>query len=521
MSLLPIHTKEGILEDQILNTVNWSRAQFALTAMYHWIFVPLTLGLAFLLAFFETIYVRTGNEEWKKLTKFWMTLFGINFAIGVATGIILEFQFGTNWSNYSWIVGDIFGAPLAIEGIFAFFLEATFFAVMFFGWQRVSKGFHLFSTWMVAIGSNLSAVWILVANGWMQYPVGMAFNPDKARFEMQNFWEVALSPVAVHKFTHATSSAFLLASLFVVGISALFLLQKRHQKMAKRSMAVAAVFGFIASIFVAFTGDEAAFAVAKNQPMKLAAMEGLYVGSEKAPLIAMGIINSAKKPGDDQAAFIQEVKIPGLLSLLANRDANSFVPGIDDLVFGNAAYNIVGAEQRMVTGKIAVAALASYKEAKAKGDMAAATAALAVFDQHKGDLGYGYLKSPAQSVPPVSITFYSFHIMVVLGTMFPLIFMLVLYFIFKGTIESQRWLNLACLVSMFLGYVAQQSGWVVAEVGRQPWAIQGMLPVGVASTNIAASNVQTTFFIFLTLFTALLVAEIRIIAKQIKIGPEA
>jgi len=327
--------------------------------------------------------------------------------------------------------------------------------------------------------------------------------------------------VAVHKFTHTTSSAFLLASLFVVGISSLFLLQKRHQQMAKRSMVVAAVFGLVASIFCAFTGDEAAFNVAQHQPMKLAAMEGLYIGAEKAPIVAMGIINSAKKPGDDLPAFIQEVKIPGLLSLLANRDANSFVPGIDDLVFGNAAYNIVGAEQRMVTGKIAVAALASYKEAKAKGDMAAATAALAVFDQHKGDLGYGYLKSPVQSVPPVSTTFYSFHIMVVLGTMFPLIFMLVLYFIFKGTIESQRWLNLACFASILLGYVAQQSGWVVAEVGRQPWAIQGMLPVGVASTNIAASNVQTTFFIFLALFTALLVAEISIMVKQIKIGPEA
>ena len=507
--------------DQILTTVDWARAQFALTAMYHWIFVPLTLGLAFLVAFFESIYVKTGNEEWKKLTKFWMTLFGINFAIGVATGIILEFQFGTNWSNYSWMVGDIFGAPLAIEGIFAFFLEATFFAVMFFGWHRVSKRFHLFSTWMVAAGSNLSAVWILVANGWMQFPTGMAFNPDKARFEMQNFWDVALSPVAVHKFTHATSSAFQLASLFVVGISALFLLQKRHQKMAKRSMVVAAVFGFIASIFVAFTGDEAAFNVAHRQPMKLAAIEGLYVGQEKAPIIAAGIINSSKKPGDDLPAFYQEVKIPGLLSLLANRDAASFVPGINDLVFGNAERNIVGAEQRMVSGKIAVAELTRYKNAKDNGDAATAVSALALFNQHKGDLGYGYLNSPAQAAPPVATVFYSFHIMVVLGTLFPLIFLLVLYFAFKGTLEYQRWLNLACLFSIFLGYVAQQAGWVVAEVGRQPWAIQGLLPVGVASTNIATSNVQTTFFIFLTLFTALLLAEIRIMLKQIKIGPEA
>jgi len=509
------------LGDQILTTVDWARAQFALTAMYHWIFVPLTLGLSFLVAFFESIYIKTGNEEWKKLTKFWMTLFGINFAIGVATGIILEFQFGTNWSNYSWMVGDIFGAPLAIEVLFAFFLESTFFAVMFFGWHKVSKGFHLFSTWMVAVGSNLSAVWILVANGWMQFPTGMAFNPDRARFEMQNFWDVALSPVAVHKFTHTTSSAFLLASLFVVGISSLFLLQKRHQKMAMRSMVVAAVFGFIASIFCAFTGDEAAFNVAHKQPMKLAAIEGLYVGQEKAPIIAVGIINSSKKPGDDLLAFYQEVKIPGLLSLLANRDANSFVPGINDLVFGNAQRNIIGAEQRMVTGKIAVAELARYKYAKEKGDEAAAATALTLFNLHKGDLGYGYLDSPTQAAPPVAPLFYSFHVMVVLGTLFPLIFLLVIYFAFKGTLENQRLLNLACFVSIFLGYVAQQAGWVVAEVGRQPWAIQGLLPVGVASTNIATSNVQATFFIFLTLFTALLLAEIRIMIKQIKIGPEA
>ena len=352
--------------DQLL-TVDWARAQFALTAMYHWIFVPLTLGLSFLIAFFESIYVKTGDESWKKLTKFWMTLFGINFAIGVATGIIMEFQFGTNWSNYSWMVGDIFGAPLAVEGIFAFFLEATFFAVMFFGWQRVSKGFHLFSTWMVAIGSNLSAVWILVANGWMQAPTGMAFNPDKARFEMHSFWDIVLAPSAVQKFTHTTSSSFLLASLFVLGVSGLFLLQKRHQKMAQRSMVVASFFGLIASGFVAFNGDESAHHIAERQPMKLAAMEGLYDGQTNAPVVALGLLNGDKKPGDKLPAFRQEVKIPGLLSLLANRKMDSFVPGINDLIEGNAEHQVVGARQRMESGRIAVSQLASYKDAKAKG----------------------------------------------------------------------------------------------------------------------------------------------------------
>jgi len=297
--------------DQVnLTMVNWARAQFALTAMYHWIFVPLTLGLSFLLAFFETLYVKTGKEEWKRITRFWMMLFAINFAIGVATGIILEFQFGTNWSNYSWMVGDIFGAPLAAEGIFAFFLEASFFAVMLFGWERVSKKTHLFSTWMVAVGSNLSALWILVANGWMQYPVGMDFNPEMARFEMANFWEVLFSPVAISKFTHATSSSFQLASLFVVGVSAWFLLKKRHRDMAKKSIIVASVFGIFASALVIFTGDEAAYTNARVQPMKLAAFEGLYDGESGAGLVAAGIINSQKKAGDNQDPFLFEVKLP-------------------------------------------------------------------------------------------------------------------------------------------------------------------------------------------------------------------
>ncbi|MBI5558600.1 MAG: cytochrome ubiquinol oxidase subunit I [Deltaproteobacteria bacterium] len=503
-----------------LSQVNWARAQFALTAMYHWVFVPLTLGLSFLVAFFESIYVRTANEEWKRITKFWMTLFGINFAIGVATGIIMEFEFGTNWSNYSWMVGDIFGAPLAVEGIFAFFLEATFFAVMFFGWNRVSKGFHLFSTWMVAIGSNLSALWILVANGWMQYPVGMRFNPDTARFEMQNFWEVLFSPVAISKFTHATSSGFLLASLFVLGISSWYLLQERHQVMARRSIIVASVFGLLSSAYVAFTGDEAAYSVAQRQPMKLAAMEGLYDGRTSAPLIAAGLINAAKEPGDKQAPFAVELKIPGLLSLLANREAGSFVPGVNDLVFGNKEHNIIGAEERIEKGKIAVELLRTYKEARKAGDKDIANAALKAFGDYQDNLGYGYLNKPAEAVPPVGITFYAFHIMVITGTIFPLVFLFFLYFQAKGTLSYQSWLLSLGILCIPLGYIGQQAGWVLAEVGRQPWAIQGLLPVTVANSNLTTGTVQTTFFIFLALFTLLMIAEISIMLKQIKIGPE-
>src|SRR3972149_6002491 len=247
-----------MLENIDLSLVNWSRGQFALTAMYHWLFVPLTLGLSFIIAIMETLYVRTGNQEWKRITKFWMTLFGINFAIGVATGIILEFEFGTNWSNYSWFVGDIFGAPLAIEGIVAFFLESTFIAVMFFGWNKVSRKFHLVSTWLVAIGSNLSALWILVANGWMQSPVGMVFNPETARNEMVNFWAVIFNQVSVDKFLHTLSSSYLLGSMFVLSISSWFLIRKREGFMARRSILVASVFGLLASLMTAYTGDESA-----------------------------------------------------------------------------------------------------------------------------------------------------------------------------------------------------------------------------------------------------------------------
>ncbi len=264
--------------------VDWSRAQFALTAIYHWLFVPLTLGLSFIIAFMESIYVRTGNEEWKKITKFWMTLFGINFAIGVATGIILEFEFGTNWSNYSWFVGDIFGAPLAVEGIMAFFMESTFIAVMFFGWNKVSKRFHLISTWLVAIGANLSALWILVANSWMQYPVGMRFNPESARNEMVNFWEVLFSPVAINKFLHTVTSGYVLSAVFVIGVSAWYLLRNRHSLVAKRSILIASVFGFIMSVFLVITGDGSARLMAEHQPVKFVASLKYHSGRAKRPL---------------------------------------------------------------------------------------------------------------------------------------------------------------------------------------------------------------------------------------------
>ncbi|HHD84006.1 MAG TPA: cytochrome ubiquinol oxidase subunit I, partial [Campylobacteraceae bacterium] len=296
--------------------VDWSRAQFALTALYHFLFVPLTLGLSFIVAIMETIYVKTGKEEWKKITQFWMTLFAVNFALGLATGIIMEFEFGTNWSNYSWIVGDIFGAPLAVEGIMAFFMESTFFAVMFFGWNKVSKKMHLLSTWLVAIGSNLSALWILVANGWMQHPVGMVFNPDNARFEMDSFWDVLFNPNAYSKFLHTVGSGYVIASLFVVGISAWYLLKGKEVVNARKSLVVGATFGLITSIFLVLSGDESAHEVALHQPTKLAAMEGVYDGKSREGIIAVGVLNPEKEIGDENKEFLFKIEIPQMLSFL-------------------------------------------------------------------------------------------------------------------------------------------------------------------------------------------------------------
>jgi len=500
--------------------VDWSRAQFALTAMYHWIFVPLTLGLGFIVAIMESIYVKTNNEFWKKTTKFWMTLFAINFAIGVATGIIMEFEFGTNWANYSWFVGDIFGAPLAVEGILAFFMESTFFAVMFFGWEKVDKKFHLLSTWLVAIGSNLSALWILVANGWMQFPVGMEFNPDTVRNEMNNFWDVILSPVAISKFLHTIGSGYVMAALFVVGISAWYLLKGRDVIFAKKSMIIGATFGFITSLFLIFTGDESAHQVALKQPVKLAAMEGLYEGKEGAGLVAVGILNNKKTLRNDEDTYNFELEIPYALALLGYHDIDAYVPGLKDLVYGNELQGIVSAQTKIDKGKIAIAALEDYKEAKKENNMIKAQEARAVLEKNMQYFGYGYLKSPEQIVPPVATTFYAFHIMVTLGGWFTLLFALILYFSMRKDISDYRLLLISAVWSIPLGYIAGEAGWVVAEVGRQPWAIQDLMPVGIAATKIATTNVMISFFMFATLFTLLLIAEIKIMTKQIKIGPE-
>jgi len=512
-----------MIESIDTSLIDWSRAQFALTAMYHWLFVPLTLGLGVIMAIMETIYYKTGKEFWKTTTKFWMKLFGINFAIGVATGIILEFEFGTNWSNYSWFVGDIFGAPLAIEGILAFFMEATFIAVMFFGWDKVSKRFHLTSTWLTIIGATLSALWILIANAWMQFPVGMKFNPDTVRNEMFDFWAVALSPVAINKFFHTVLSGWIMGSVFVLGISSWFLIKKRDEEFALASIKIGASLGLIASVLIAWTGDGSAYQVAQKQPMKLAAMEGLYQGQKQAGLVAFGILNPEKTSyKNDADAFLVKFQIPYVLSFLAKRDVDGFVPGITDLIEGGYETEngpALSAQEKIAKGKIAILALSDYRKAIKEKDETAMKEHRKVLDANFAYFGYGYIKDPAHLVPNVPMTFYAFRIMVILGGYFILLFLTTTILSIKGTFENKKWLHYICLWTIPLGYIAGEAGWVVAEVGRQPWAIQDILPTSASISKLSTSSVQLTFFLFLILFTILLIAEIGIMLKEIKKGP--
>jgi cytochrome d ubiquinol oxidase subunit I len=517
-----------MIENFDLSLVNWSRAQFALTAIYHWLFVPLTLGLSFILAFMETLYVRTGDEMWKKITKFWMTLFGINFAIGVATGIILEFEFGTNWSNYSWFVGDIFGAPLAVEGIMAFFLESTFVAVMFFGWNKVSKKFHLASTWLVAVGANLSALWILVANAWMENPVGMVFNPDTARNEMNSFSQVIFNPVAVDKFLHTVTSGFVLASVFVIGISSWFLIRKREEMLARKSIYIAGIFGLISALAVAFTGDSSARTLAKVQPVKFAAMEALYDGKTDAGLTVIGALSdNGERIGEKKVYDVKmKIEIPGFLSFMTTGRSDGYVPGLKDLINGNPDRGILSVAEMMERGRYARQVLTDYKVAKELGDNDSMATLAAKFEDtdfienYFRYFGYSYFEHPWQVIPSVPVIFYAFRVMVGLGFFFILLFILAIWFHRRRTLERNRWFLWLALFSIPLAYLASELGWIVTEMGRQPWIIQNLMPVNVAVSNISAGAVQTTFWLFAVLFTALLTAEISIMVKQIKIGPK-
>ena len=533
------------------SSIDWARAQFALTAIYHWLFVPLTLGLAVIMGIAETCWYRTRNTFWRDVAKFWQKLFGINFAMGVATGIILEFEFGTNWSNYSWFVGDIFGAPLAIEGIVAFFMESTFVAVMFFGWKKVSPGFHLASTWLTGLGATISAWWILVANAWMQYPVGCAFNPDTMRNEMVSFAEVALSPFAIDKFCHTVISAWIIGAIFVVAVSCWYLMNNREVKLAKESIKIGVIVGLIASLGAAMTGHKSAQSVAEVQPMKLAAMEALYNGGEDVGLTAVAWVNPLAQPDyQNQESAPLKLEMPYALSFMATNDIHGYVPGINDILNGYTKPDGTkepSVEEKIARGKLAIAALADYRKAKKEGaSEETLNSYLSTINSNMPYFGYGYVKDPHDIVPYVPINFWAFRIMVGLGCVFILYFLVMALISFKIpflTITTRRllaafgllpetaadtndmtglpaWHYWVAIILVPLAYIASESGWLVAEFGRQPWTIQDMLPTWVAVSDINGCSVALTFFLFLFLFTLMLAVEISILLKQIKKGPE-
>ena len=504
--------------------IDWARAQFALTAIYHWLFVPLTLGLALIMGIIETIYYRKRDEFWLEATKFWQRLFGVNFAMGVATGIILEFEFGTNWSNYSWFVGDIFGAPLAVEVIVAFFMESTFVAVMFFGWKKVSAGFHLASTWLTGLGATISAWWILVANAWMQNPVGCEFNHDTVRNEMTSFADVALSPFAVDKFLHTVISSWVVGAAFVMAVSGWYLLKKRNQRLATESIKIASIVGIVASLLAMGTGDMSAVKVADKQPMKLAAMEALYDGGQNVSLTAIAAINPFEQPDYAKGGEAPlRIAIPSGLSLLATHSTDGYVPGINDIIKGYEKADgtvVPSLNERIESGKVAIKALAEYRRLKAEHPEKKIEIAInkTLIDANMQNFGYGYIKDEAEIVPYIPLCFYAFRVMVGIGTLLLLFFLVAGHVAFRMDISKPRWLHIAAIVMLPLTYIASEAGWIVAEMGRQPWAIQDMLPVGAAVSDIGSASVATTFFIFLALFTTLLVVEISIMLKQIKKG---
>ena len=497
-------------------TINWSRAQFALTAIYHWLFVPLTLGLAVIMGIVETIYYRTKEQFWKETAIFWQKLFGINFAMGVATGIILEFEFGTNWSNYSWFVGDIFGAPLAVEGIVAFFMESTFVAVMYFGWKKVSPGFHLASTWLTGLGATISAWWILVANAWMQYPVGCAFNPDTMRNEMVSFFEVALSPFAVSKFCHTVTSAWIIGAVFCVGVCSWYMMKRREPRLSIESMKIGAAVGLVASLLAAATGHKSAQDVAAVQPMKLAAMEALYDGGNGIGL-----------------KVIEGIEVPYALSFMATNEFEGYVPGVNNILNGYTTPDgkvEPSVDEKIERGKKAIAALAAYRKGKKEGaEDTLLNKQLSILNENMPYFGYGYIRDKSEVVPPIAVNFWAFRIMVGAGCLFILFFAVVLAGAYgwpkqlwrdRSITGLPKWHYWIAIALIPLAYIASESGWLVAEFGRQPWTIQDMLPTWAAVSDLQSSSVMITFFLFLILFTTMLAVEINIMLKQIKKGPQ-
>ena len=501
-----------------MDLVELSRLQFAVTALYHFLFVPLTLGLSVLLGIMETVYVMTGLPIWKQLTKFWGSLFGINFAMGVATGITMEFQFGTNWAFYSHYVGDVFGAPLALEGLMAFAMEAVFIGLFFFGWDRLSRIQHLIATWLVAIGTNLSALWILIANGWMQYPVGAKFNVDTMRMEVTDFMQVMFNPVAQAKFVHTVSAGYVTGSVFVLAVSALYMLRGRNMEFARRSMTVAASFGFASALCVIVLGDESGYTAGANQKMKIAAIEAMW-NTQPAPasFTAFGF------PDLRTHTTHFKIEIPWVLGLIATRSVDKQVPGINQLVALSAT--------RIRDGLIGYDALKSLKADRSNSKLRATVEA------HAQNLGYALLlkqtrpdienATPGQieqaawaTVPNVPVLFWSFRIMVGLGFWFVLLFAVAFWLSARQQLHVYRLFLIAACCSLPLPWIAAELGWIVAEYGRQPWVIEDVLPTALGVSSIGAANVLASLLGFFAFYTALLVADLYLLAKYIRLGPE-
>lgn len=494
-----------------------SRLQFGMTALYHFLFVPLTLGMAVLLGIMETVYVMTGKQIWKDMTKFWGMLFGINFVMGVSTGITMEFQFGTNWAYYSHYVGDIFGVPLAIEGLMAFFLEGTFVGIFFFGWNRMSKGAHLTVTWLLALGTNLSALWILVANGWMQHPVGSYFDFHTMRMELSSFFDVLFNPVSQAKFVHTISAGYVTGSVFILSISAFYLLRGRNIELAKRSIIVAAAFGLASALSVVVLGDESGYLANQDQKMKIAAMEGMWE-TQKAP----ASFNVFGIPDQKNHVTRATVQIPYVLGLIATRSIDQPLYGINDLVAQNA--------QKIQDGLIAYNALRILM--KNPNDSAAQT----LLTAHEENLGYALLlkkqrddievATPEQvqqaaweTVPPITPIFWSFRLMVACGFWFIALFIVAFTLSIRQKLNT-RWFLWAAFLSLPLPWVAAELGWVVAEVGRQPWVIQGILPTFLGTSSLTTTSLFTSVVGFVTLYSLLACVEVYLMIKYIRLGPE-
>ena len=510
-----------------LDIVALSRLQFAMTALYHFLFVPLTLGLSVLLAIMETTYVMTGRQIWRQMTKFWGTLFGINFVLGVATGIVMEFQFGMNWSYYSYYVGDIFGAPLAIEGLMAFFLEATFVGLFFFGWDKLSKVGHLVATWAVALGSNFSALWILIANGWMQNPAGSALNPQTMRMEIVSFFDVVFNPVAQAKFVHTVSAGYVCASIFVLGVSAWYLVNGRSVELAKRSMTVAASFGLASALSVVVLGDESGYLTTEHQKMKLAAIEAMWK-TEPAPaaFTAFGF------PDQEARETHYAIHIPWAMGLIGTRSLTTEIPGIDKLE--EQAKNHIREGIKAYDALMKIRAAKPATPGEASQDVATARTS---FEDIGHELGYAlllkrYVDDPRQAteeqiaqaardtIPNVPTLFWSFRIMVGLGMFFILLMTVFFWLSARRKLDRYPMLLRIAVFAIPLPWVAIELGWVVAEFGRQPWVIEGVLPTAAAVSNLGAVSVLITLLGFAAIYTALIVIEMSLMVKAIRKGPQ-